>query len=269
MAGWLLCSKEIASLEARLPDGTPCAIDYGLARPDVAASFPPYPAAGRSGFRLTFPAGSLAESPGIRLRLAVKGGFGQRRLADARSRDQRRQDRGAPSPGRRSSLRARRPRGDPGRKPRRQTRPHPAPRHRQQVQPALRDVPFQRPGLLPPADGEDRARGVPGPVRGHRSPPALGRALVRQRAARLEPFLGNPELRRGRAPPRRSRVLHQRDADERPDPQARDRKGRRPRPALHGRSDEGDLGKDPGRSEVRTDRRQPAGARRPETTERK
>ena len=90
MAGWLLCSKEIDSLEAHLPDGAPCAIDFGLLRPDVAESFPPYPEAGRSGFRLDFPAGSLAETPGVRLSLAVKGSFGRTRRRRRTSRSSKR-----------------------------------------------------------------------------------------------------------------------------------------------------------------------------------
>lgn len=77
--GWLVCSRKIEALEARLASGEPCRVEHGAPRPDVAASFGPYPDAGGSGLRIDVPAGALAGGAGLALTVTLRGRLGLRR----------------------------------------------------------------------------------------------------------------------------------------------------------------------------------------------
>ncbi len=85
LAGWCLCAKPIEAIAVEVPGLGSRELRYGLARPDVGASFGSYPNGERCGFELEVPAGSLGGDGALELTLTVKGRLGMRQQMGLRA----------------------------------------------------------------------------------------------------------------------------------------------------------------------------------------
>ena len=76
ITGWFLYVRHIDSIKARLAGHGMLEAAYGLPRPDVKGStFAPYPNAGRCGFSIKVPAGSIDKRTRIDMTLSIRGKF--------------------------------------------------------------------------------------------------------------------------------------------------------------------------------------------------